>query len=69
MQVTNRNAREEVPFGDVPMSGGFIYNDKVFMKVTLPDGKPAAVLMKSGETTIFKATVFVYPISMEAFYS
>lgn len=69
MQVTNRNAREEVPFGDVPMSGGFIYQDQVFMKVKLPDGRPAAVLMKSGESIIFKATQFVYPISMEAFYS
>lgn len=69
MKVTNRNAREEKPFGDITVSEGFIYNDLACMKIKLPDGIPAAVVMQTGESFCLSSTTFVYPIKLEAIYS
>lgn len=69
MKITHRFARKEVPFGDVPITGGFLHEDGPFLKVYLPDGTPAGVELTSGETSVFKATTFVYPIELEAIYS
>lgn len=69
MKVINRNARKEIPFGEVHVSGGFIYNSLVCMKITLPDNTPAAVVVETGESFCIKHTTFVYPIELEASYS
>lgn len=69
MKITNRNNRPELPFGDIPITGGFLHEDEPFLKVYLPDGTPAGVELTTGKTIVIKATTFVYPIELEAIYS
>lgn len=69
MKITNRNTRLELPFGDIPISEGFLHEYEPFLKICLPDGTPAGVELYRGKTIIFKATTFVNPIELEAVYS
>lgn len=69
MKITNRNIRQEVPFGDISITEGFLYEDKPFLKVYLPNGNPAGVELATGKTIVIKATTFVYPIVLEVIYS
>lgn len=69
MKITNRNTRPELPFGDIPITEGFLHEDEPFLKVCLPDGTPAGVELATGKTIVIKATTFVYPIELEAIYS
>lgn len=69
MKITNRNIRQELPFGDIPITEGFLHEDEPFLKVYLPDGTPAGVELTTGKTIVIKATTFVCPIELEAVYS
>ncbi len=68
MKVTNRSENNEVTFGDVQPANGFIYMQTVCLKVTLPDGKPAAVAVETGKSFCLSASTFVTPINLEGYY-
>lgn len=68
MKVTNKNSTEEIPFKDIPVTGGFIYNNEPHVKILLPDGIPVALAVKTGKTFPVTASTFVSPVEMELIY-
>lgn len=68
MKITNRNS-QETTFNNIPVTGGFLYKGDVFVKILLPDGKPAALELSTGNTSVVKATVFVTAVELEVIYS
>lgn len=69
MKITQRHAPKEVPFGDIPVTGGFLFQGEPHVKIKLPDGTPAGVDLTDGGSAVFKATTFVIPVEMEVIYS
>ena len=68
MKITHRHAPKEIPFGDVPIAGGFLYECEPYVKFLLPNGTPAGLDLTTGKSQAFQASTFVNPIEMEVIY-
>lgn len=68
MKITQRHAIKEIPFGDAPITGGFLYECEPYVKFLLPNGCPAGLCLTTGKSQVFQASTFVNPIEMEVIY-